>query len=214
MSFEISAARRPPRAECTLIETLRIGGAPRRLCQPRDRAGFRSGVGREQELRLAAIPADLCLQSIEAVKLLLRPQIVDQGDAEMAAIKIAAPVQEVDLEDKVGAADRRAIAEAGDPVMPDGSAPLVDAGLDRVDADGRVKIFAEHEVCRRVAEGAPEFQTVLHPPFDLPRPSEQQTGLQRSRRLQMFAHAGRGEDLSLLPDSGREGGDSEAMETP
>jgi hypothetical protein len=51
----------------------------------------------------------------------------------MAAIEVAAPVEEIDLEDEVGTADGRAITEAGNPVMPDGAAPLVDAA-DRVDA--------------------------------------------------------------------------------
>src|SRR4029453_815447 len=139
----------------------------------RNLARRRSGVGREQAPRLAAIRGDLCLQSIESVKLLLRAQIVDQRHPQMPPIEIAAPVEEIDLEDEVGAADGRAIAEAGDAVMPDGPAPLVDAGLAGVDAGCRLEILGEHQVRRGVAEVAPQLLAVLDPALDLPRASEQ-----------------------------------------
>src|SRR3546814_7472808 len=63
--------------------------------------GCRSGktaLGQDRA-GLAAIEGDLCLQSVKAVKLLFRPDEVDQAHAQGLAVDIVGEVEEVDLQE-------------------------------------------------------------------------------------------------------------------
>src|SRR5262249_7173811 len=136
----------------------------------------RAGIAGQHVAGLPAVLGDLCLQRRQSVKLLLRPEKVDQRHSEVPAVEVAGEIEEMDLELDAGAADRRPAAEIGDAVAPDRAPSLVDAGLDGVDAQRRLEISRDRQVGGGKAQGAAAAVALLDAPLDLPGPAEQYPG--------------------------------------
>src|SRR5690349_12311823 len=74
-------------------------------CQRTGRENTLPRLGRTKDFAgFFAIHRDLCLQGIETGKALLRPQPLDQSNAQMLAIEIAAEIEQMRFESKVLAA--------------------------------------------------------------------------------------------------------------
>src|SRR3546814_8529374 len=67
-------------------------------------------------------PYTTLFRSVKAVKLLFRPDEVDQAHAQGLAVDIVGEVEEVDLQAQILAGHRRAAAEVGDARQPAGLA--------------------------------------------------------------------------------------------
>ena len=79
---------------------------------------FFSSLSREYFLRPGAVQGDLCLQIVDAVKLLFRAQVIDQAYAQALCVKIAVEIEQNHLEHDVVAAERGPDAEVGDARKP------------------------------------------------------------------------------------------------
>src|SRR5262249_2345473 len=139
----------------------------------RHAARRRAGVAGQHSPGLPAVRGDLCLQRRQPVKLLLRPQEVDQRHSQVPAIEIAGEIEEMDLELHPRAADRRAAAEIGHTVTPDRAAALVDAGLDGIDAERGLEIAGDRQIGGGKAQRAATAVALLDTAFDLPGAAEQ-----------------------------------------
>ena len=126
-------------------------GQPRGEAQP---APVQTGIAGQRMAGLPAVLGDLCLQRRQSVKLLLRPQEVDQRHPEVAAVEVAGEIEEMDLELDAGAAHGRPAAEIGDAVAPDRAPALVDAGLDRIDAQRRLEVLPSGHISGQIQAGA------------------------------------------------------------
>src|SRR5260370_20612556 len=135
------------------------------------------------------IGSDLRLERLEAGEFLLRPDVVDEGDAEMAAIEIAGESEEMDLEREIAAAEGRAHAEIGDAVVP--AVAAADGGAHRIDAAGGAQVIGELDMGGRDADRAAAPIALLDPAIDLPGAGEERRRIARPAFDEKMADARR-----------------------
>src|SRR5262249_12545230 len=86
----------------------------------------------------------------------------------------------------------------------------VDAGLHRIDPEGRAQILAERQVGRGKPERTAALVAMLDPALDLPGPAELLGGGRRTPGPEMLADPGRGENLTPRAGDRLDGGHGEA----
>src|SRR5271167_2956327 len=132
----------------------------------------------------------------------------------MAPIEIDIGVEEVRLEPRYQAADRRAQTEIGDAV--DGMATervvgTVAADAHGVNAEGRLEVVVETEIGCRKADRPPAPVAGGDAAVDLPEPAEECRRLARLSGLQQLADMGRGIDCCIPAADRIEHRDAEAV---
>src|SRR3546814_11358151 len=89
------------------VNGCRVNGCRVNGCRIKGCRSGKTALGQDRA-GLAAIEGDLCLQSVKAVKLLIRPDEVDQAHAQGLAGDIVGEVEEVDLQAQILAGPRPA----------------------------------------------------------------------------------------------------------
>src|SRR5260370_7894358 len=159
------------------------------------------------------ILGDLRLQRLDTGKFLLRSDEIDEGDPQMASVEIDLGVEEVRLEPRHEAADRRAQTDIGDAVDRAAGERVVGAVAGNphgIDAESRMQIVVEPEIRSRKADRPPASVAGGDPSVDLPEPAEERRGLPRLAGFQQLADLGRGIDGRILAANRLDDGDVEA----
>src|ERR1700730_1912970 len=160
-----------------------------------ERAAGKDGAG------AGGILSDLRLERCDAGEFLLRPDEVDEGDPQMASVEIDLGVEEVRLEPRHEAADRRAQTDIGDAVDRAAGERVVGAVAGNphgIDAESRMQIVVEAEIRGRKAYSPPTPVAGGAPSVDLPEPAEERRRLPRLAGFQQLADLGRGIDGRIL----------------
>src|SRR6185503_6114468 len=130
----------------------------------RKMAQLQAGAG------LLRVPMHLLDQRLERVETYFVAQASDEIDVEVAPVEVAIEIEQMNLEQRDRAVERRSGAEARDgrerrearTIDPDGE-----------DAPERDHLSMQREVGRREAQFAPQPLSELHPAADPVRPAEQ-----------------------------------------
>src|SRR4051794_21542500 len=105
-----------------------VAGARIYRATPGLATGQRSGFLRgEERAGLRRVFGDLRLERVEPGELPLRTEILEERDAEVAAVEIAVEIEEMRLEAEVGPAEGRTRPEIGDARAPLRPALALDA---------------------------------------------------------------------------------------
>src|SRR6516165_3969117 len=164
--------------------------------------------------RKACIRSNLRLQRVETGKFLLRPDEIDESDAQMAAVKIDIGVEEVCLEPRHEAANCRAqadICHAADGAAGERMVGPVTANPHGVYAERRMEIVVEPEIGSWKADRPATPITGRHPPVDFPEAAEKRCRLARLPRFQQLANMCRGIDGRIVAANRVDHGDVEAV---
>src|SRR5260221_279273 len=147
--------------------------------------------------RLRRVRRDLRLEGVKPGEFLLRAQIVDEGDAQVPAVKISREIEKMNLEAQIAAAEGRPQAEIGDAVVP--GAVATDGSAHGVDAGRRAQIIGKLDVGGRKADGAASPVALFDAAIDFPVAAEQRGGLARLAFDEKMADASRRIDLARTP---------------
>src|SRR5260370_31670252 len=107
---------------------------------------------REDRAGFGGVRGDLRLQLVETGEFLFAPDEIDERDAQVASVEIDVDVEEVGLEPRHEAADRRTQPDIGDPANRAAGERVVRTSARdtyRIDPEGRVQIRSEE---RRVGK--------------------------------------------------------------
>ncbi len=132
----------------------------------------------------------------------------------MASVEVSLGVEEVRLEPRHEAADRRAQTDIGDAVDRAAGERVVGAVAGNphcIDAESRMQIVVKAEIRGRKADRPPASVAGGDPSVDLPEPAEERRGLPRLAGFQQLADLGRGIDGRILAANRLDDGDVEAM---
>ncbi len=102
-----------------------------------------------------SVIGDLRLQLVDTGEFPLRPDEIDEGDAQMASVEVDVGIKEVRLETRHQASDGRAKTDIGDPVDGATGERIVGTVAGNpygIDPEGRVQIVVEPEVGGRKAD--------------------------------------------------------------
>src|ERR1700730_5285052 len=149
----------------------------------------------EDSARSGGVLGNLRLERLDTGEFLLRPDEVDEGDPQMASVEIDLGVEEVRLEPRHEAADRRAQTDIGDAVDRAAGERVVGAVAGNphgIDAESRMQIVVEAEIRGRKAYSPPTSVAGGDPSVDLPEPAEERRRLPRLADFQQLADMGRG----------------------
>src|SRR5262249_109262 len=139
---------------------------------------------------------------------------IDERDSQMAPVEIDIAVEEVRFQARHQTTHRRAQPEIGDAVDRAAGERVVGAvatDAHGIDAEGRVQIIVETEVCRRKPNRAPAPVANSYAPVDFPEAAKQGRRITRLSGLQQLADTGRGIDSRVIPANRFEHGDAKAV---
>src|ERR1043165_1074960 len=109
----------------------------------------------------------------------------------MTPVEIGVEVEATDLQPLDLTGHRWTATQIGDARMPGRRSAKIDAGFDRIDAEGGPQIIAEANIGGGESELPAALIAVLDPALDFPRPSQQSSGAAWLAGLQRLADSGR-----------------------